>query len=86
MGLSFLIHVIEKSIREEGTQLPSSGEQEAIAEMLADMDAEIEALEVRRDKIQALKQGMMQELLTGRTAAGMRCTLNEGLAYFSFGP
>ena len=42
-------------------------EQRAIATILSDMDAEIEALEARRDKTQALKQGMMQELLTGRT-------------------
>jgi type I restriction enzyme S subunit len=31
------------------------------------MDAEIAALEARRDKMQAIKQGMMQELLTGKT-------------------
>ena len=31
------------------------------------MDAELTALEQRRDKTRALKQGMMQELLTGRT-------------------
>jgi type I restriction enzyme S subunit len=31
------------------------------------MDAELGALEARRDKTRALKQGMMQELLTGRT-------------------
>jgi type I restriction enzyme S subunit len=30
------------------------------------MDAELEALEAKRDKTRALKQGMMQELLTGR--------------------
>jgi type I restriction enzyme S subunit len=42
-------------------------EQSAIAEVLTDMDAEIAALEARRDKTRALKQGMMQELLTGRT-------------------
>jgi type I restriction enzyme S subunit len=42
-------------------------EQSAIAAVLADMDAEIAALEGRRDKTHALKQGMMQELLTGRT-------------------
>jgi hypothetical protein len=38
-----------------------------IAEVLAEMDAELAALEQRRDKARALKQGMMQELLTGRT-------------------
>lgn len=47
--------------------LPSPEEQTAIATVLSDMDAEIAALEQRRDKTRALKQGMMQELLTGRT-------------------
>ena len=47
--------------------LPSAAEQTAIATVLADMDAEITALEARRDKTRALKQGMMQELLTGKT-------------------
>jgi type I restriction enzyme S subunit len=42
-------------------------EQTAIAEVLSDMDAELAALEQRRDKTRSLKQGMMQELLTGRT-------------------
>ena len=41
-------------------------EQHAIATVLSDMDAEIAALESRLLKTQALKQGMMQELLTGR--------------------
>ena len=48
--------------------LPSSlPEQTAIATVLSDMDAEIAALEARQDKTCALKQGMMQELLNGRT-------------------
>ena len=42
-------------------------EQTAIASVLSDMDAEIAALEQRLAKTRALKQGMMQELLTGRT-------------------
>jgi len=45
---------------------PRFEEQTAIATVLSDMDAEIAALETRRDKTRALKQGMMQELLTGR--------------------
>ncbi|TVQ16814.1 MAG: restriction endonuclease subunit S, partial [Leptolyngbya sp. DLM2.Bin15] len=45
---------------------PTLEEQNAIATILSDMDAEITALEQRRDKTRALKQGMMQELLTGR--------------------
>jgi len=43
------------------------GEQTAIAAVLSDMDAELAALEARRDKTRDLKQAMMQELLTGRT-------------------
>jgi type I restriction enzyme S subunit len=46
---------------------PPLPEQTAIADVLANMDAELAALEQRRDKTRALKQGMMQELLTGRT-------------------
>ena len=46
--------------------VPQLPEQSAIAAVLTDMDAEIAALEARRDKTRALKQGMMQELLTGR--------------------
>jgi len=46
---------------------PPLPEQQAIAAVLSDMDAEIAALEQKRDKTRALKQGMMQELLTGKT-------------------
>ena len=46
--------------------LPSLPEQTAIATVLSDIDAEIAALETRREKTRNLKQGMMQELLTGR--------------------
>jgi type I restriction enzyme S subunit len=42
-------------------------EQNEIATVLSDMDGEIAALEQRREKIRLLKQGMMQELLMGRT-------------------
>ena len=47
--------------------LPPLGEQEAIATVLSDMDAEIAALELRRAKTKDIKQAMMQELLTGKT-------------------
>jgi type I restriction enzyme S subunit len=46
---------------------PPLPEQRAIAAVLSDMDAEIAVLEQRRDKTRALKQAMMQELLTGKT-------------------
>jgi type I restriction modification DNA specificity domain protein len=44
----------------------SPTEQTAIAQLLSDIDAEIEALECRLKKTQSLKQGMMQALLTGK--------------------
>ncbi len=47
--------------------VPSILEQQAIAEILTNMDTEIAALEARREKTSLLKQGMMQELLTGKT-------------------
>lgn len=47
--------------------VPHVAEQTAIAAVLSDMDAELAALEARLDKTRALKQAMMQELLTGRT-------------------
>ncbi|HUH57525.1 MAG TPA: restriction endonuclease subunit S, partial [Pseudomonadales bacterium] len=46
---------------------PSIDEQTAIATILADMDEEIQALEHRLNKTRQIKQGMMQELLTGKT-------------------
>ncbi len=47
--------------------VPPLHEQTAIATVLSDMDTELAALEKRLAKTRALKQGMMQELLTGRT-------------------
>ena len=72
---------IVKSLGQQGTQAnlnkgmvqdfrlrsPSFPEQTAIAAVLSDMDAELAALETRRDKTRNLKQAMMQELLTGKT-------------------
>ncbi len=45
---------------------PTAEEQSAIATILSDMDAEITALETKLAKARQIKQGMMQELLTGR--------------------
>ena len=47
-------------------QVPESKEQDAIAEVLTDMNAEIVTLEQRLRKAKAIKEGMMQQLLTGR--------------------
>lgn len=46
--------------------LPSLAEQRAIASILSDMDAEIAELEAKRDKYKEVRQGMMQQLLTGK--------------------
>jgi type I restriction enzyme S subunit len=56
-----------KLLSEVVLPLPIIDEQTAIASALADMDAELAALERRLIKTRALKQGMMQELLTGKT-------------------
>ena len=61
-ALPSLIGVALSSIRLPHPPLP---EQRAIATVLSDMDAEITALERRLDKTRAIKQGMMQQLLTG---------------------
>jgi len=47
-------------------RLPAKTEQTAIAAILSDMDAEIAALEAKLAKARQIKQGMMQNLLTGR--------------------
>jgi type I restriction enzyme S subunit len=46
--------------------IPCVEEQAAVASILSDMDVEITMLETRITKARDLKQGMMQELLTGR--------------------
>ena len=58
------IHAVDLAPIEIGC--PEPEEQTAIATVLSDMDAELAALEARRDKTRALKQGMMHALLTGR--------------------
>ena len=62
-----IIHLYGKDLVSLPLRLPKMVEQAAIASVLSDMDAEIYVLQQRRDKTQTLKQGMMQELLTGRT-------------------
>lgn len=47
-------------------RIPNLEEQNVIATILSDMDAEIAVQERRRDKIRAIKKGVMQQLLTGR--------------------
>jgi len=59
--------ISKANIRKLTLPVPSVPEQTAIATVLSDMDSELTALEARREKTRALKQAMMQELLTGRT-------------------
>ena len=46
--------------------LPSLTEQQAIAQVLSAMDEEIESLEVEKEKMLQIKEGAMDDLLTGR--------------------
>ncbi|MFL6211811.1 MAG: restriction endonuclease subunit S [Pyrinomonadaceae bacterium] len=62
-----VVHISSASLAAITCSLPSLTEQTAIAAVLSDMDAELAALEQRREKSRALKQAMMQELLTGKT-------------------
>ena len=55
------------SLMQINVKYPSSlAEQHAIATILSDMDAEIAELEAKRDKYKEVRQGMMQQLLTGK--------------------
>ena len=47
-------------------RMPNLSEQQAIAAILSDMDAEIEELEKKKEKYTSIRQGMMQQLLTGK--------------------
>ncbi|MBK7952598.1 MAG: restriction endonuclease subunit S [Candidatus Accumulibacter sp.] len=63
---STVFHLYSTDMKKFTFAMPPLPEQTAIARVLADMDAELSALEARRDKTRSLKQAMMQELLTGR--------------------
>lgn len=79
MGQNFNQHAMKNSVKATVDSLrlptfqefefnsPSLPEQQAIAQILSDMDTELESLEQKRDKYKAIKQGMMQELLTGKS-------------------
>lgn len=60
LKVSWLIHFL--------IQFPiDPAEQKAIAQILSDMDKELEELATKKEKYEQIKQGMMQELLTGKT-------------------
>jgi type I restriction enzyme S subunit len=62
-----IVHISATALAEIIGKFPPVPEQTVIANILMDIDAEINAYELKHDKILLLKQGMMQELLTGRT-------------------
>ena len=61
-----VVHIGATALGEIKLALPPFEEQRAISTVLEDMDAEIQALETRLDKARQVKEGMMQNLLTGR--------------------
>ena len=61
------VYVLSKSaLASIGVSVPDTQEQQLISAVLLDMDAEIDALVAQREKAELVKQGMMQELLSGR--------------------
>jgi hypothetical protein len=67
-GGSTFLEISKRQVENYSVRLPvSKAEQSAIAAVLSDMDAEIAAVEAKPAKARQVKQGMMQELLTGRT-------------------
>ena len=60
-----IVHIRADHLAEVELPLPPLPEQRAVAAVLSDMDAEIAALDHRLDKTRAIRQGMMQQLLTG---------------------
>ncbi|HEH9428083.1 TPA: restriction endonuclease subunit S [Aeromonas sobria] len=61
-----MLHVTKEKMKSTKSIFPSIEEQTAIASILYDMDSELTALEQKLAKARDLKQGMMQQLLTGR--------------------
>lgn len=61
-----IVHISSGALADIDITIPSEKEQEAIATVLVEMDEEITALREKLTKARQIKQGMMQELLTGR--------------------
>ena len=61
-----IVHISAAALSSVVVSLPTTEEQSAIAAVLSDMDTELSTLEARHTKTRALKQAMMQALLTGR--------------------
>lgn len=64
---STIIHLYQKDFKDFSIPLPNSmKEQLSIASILSKMDSELDTLEKKLDKYKQVKQGMMQNLLTGK--------------------
>ena len=63
---STISHLYQRDFVRFAFRAPALDEQAAVAAVLSDMDAEIAALETRRDKTRAIKRGILQHLLNGR--------------------
>lgn len=61
-----IVHISSGALAEIDITVPAIEEQTSIAAILSNMDAEIAALEAKLTKARHLKQGMMQQLLTGK--------------------
>lgn len=61
-----VVHISARALANVEVVLPDPTEQTAIAEVLSDMDADLATVEAQVAKARSAKQGMMQELLTGR--------------------
>lgn len=61
-----VVHIVTADISSVRIPFAPLSEQRAIASVLSNMDSEITALERKRDKLKEVKQGMMQQLLTGK--------------------
>jgi type I restriction enzyme, S subunit len=72
-----VVHINSRALGAIAVSLPPRDEQDAIAQVLVDADNEVRLLEARLTKAKAIKQGMMQELLTGRTRL---CVMGEAAA------
>ena len=64
-GIS-IVHIKATELGKIKILLPPLAEQKAIADILTSMDTEIQNLETERDKVQAIRDGAMDDLLTGR--------------------
>lgn len=61
-----VVHISASALATIEVLMPNQAEQTAIANILSDMDGELATLETKRNKIRQLKQGAMQQLLSGK--------------------